>query len=122
MKSIRRQRGLSFISIAFIVIMVGFLGLIGLKLMPTYLEFYKVHKIFADVTNDAGVAKMSKGDIWKKFSKRFNIDSVRSVKPENLKVTKQKSGKSINLRYEVRQKLVGNLDGVVVFDRTAVVK
>ncbi|MGI9305497.1 MAG: DUF4845 domain-containing protein [Gammaproteobacteria bacterium] len=122
MRSTRRQRGLSFISFAFVVIVVAFLGLIGLKLSPTYLEFYKVHKIFADVTNDPGVAKLSKGEIWKKFSKRFNIDSVKSVKKENLKVQKQKGGKSINLRYEVRQKLVGNLDGVVVFDRTVVVK
>jgi hypothetical protein len=49
--------------------------------------------------------------------RRFDISYVDSVKPQNVKVTRQ-NGYQLNVAYEVRRNLMYNLDFVAVFDKT----
>lgn len=122
MRSSSRQKGLSFVGIMWLILTIGFVGMVGLKLFPAYLEYYKVSETFNSVMDDSDIATKSHKDIWNAMSKRFGIDDVRTVKRDHLTVEREKSSKTIRLHYERRVPIVRTLDTMVVFDRSLTVK
>lgn len=117
MRLISKQRGLTAISWFFIVaIAVLFITLL-LRLVPIYIEGYSVYESLESTKGDSKIATYPIRGIKKTILKRFNINSIYSVKPDDIYVTK-KSGKTmIEVEYEVRENIVGNLDIVVRFKK-----
>lgn len=77
-------------------------------------------KILEDVANDSRTKKRNRSQIWATISKRFDINNIRNVKKEHFSFKREKGKTSISVTYEVRTKLVGNLDGIVAFEKTQV--
>ena len=66
---------------------------------------------------EPGVKQLSPEQVRDRLFRRFDISYVDSVKPQNVKVTRQ-NGYQLNVAYEVRRNLMYNLDFVAVFDKT----
>ncbi len=117
MASKAKQGGLTLIGFVVVLGVVGFFAFLGMKLFPVYTEYYSVVQAMKAVQAEPGVANMSPQKIRESLDRRFNISYVDSVKPENIKVTRQ-NGYNLNIKYEVRRPLVYNLDFVAAFDKT----
>ena len=62
---------------------------------------------------------MSKNEIRVAIDKRFNINNIRDLDPkEILDIERSKGLTSIAVNYERRERVVGNIDIVLVFKRT----
>ena len=111
-----RQRGMTLISFLILCIMVGFYILLGLKLMPVYLEHYKVSSILKNMKGEPEMSEKSPREIMILLQKRWDINSIDRITPEK-SVTIEKSGEkiSISLDYEVEQPIVGNVSALVKF-------
>ncbi len=122
MKLIPKQHGLTTISwLVIIAVAVLFITLL-LRLIPVYIEGYAVYDSLEGMKADSKVATYSSRTIRNKLLKRLNINSVYSVTDDDIYVTK-KSGKTIiEVDYEVRKKVVGNLDFVVSFRKEITVQ
>jgi Tfp pilus assembly protein PilE len=111
----RRQQGMTMISVALLVVMIGFLALIGLRLFPVYIENYKVGSHLKQLAQEPDTKDMSDDEILKTLAKRFQIDDVNNVKNEHIFIEHNGDSTTIAVEYEVRTPAVGNVDMVVSF-------
>jgi len=109
-----------------VILIVGILGfgaVFGLKLIPIYLESFKIDKAMKAVMESGGVEDMSKRAIITAFVKRIDIDGVTRITErnfnENGKIIKKGSKVTMELDYSVVEHLAGNIFLTVVFSKSA---
>ncbi len=117
----KRQRGMSFLSLIAIVGILGFSVVIGLKLVPIYMDSWKIDGIMNKVISEPGIKEQSRQEVINTMLKRLDIDAVEAVNyrnyKESLTVTKRKGSVTINIFYRVETPLIGNLRLVAEFDK-----
>ena len=116
MKTMNTQRGMTLTSFLVVLIVVGFFLYVGMKLFPMYQEYYAVRSAMKSLSNEPGVGTMAPAQIQELFFKRLYINYSDNVKPSNVKFNRRDNGWTLNVNYEVRQPLVGNLDVVGKFE------
>jgi Tfp pilus assembly major pilin PilA len=118
----KRQRGLSFLGLIVLVGVLGFSAVIGLKLIPIYMESWKIDGIMNAVISEPGVKDQSRQEVIEAMLKRLDIDAVEAVNYTNWKdkitVAKRKNSVTINVNYEIITPLMGNLSLLAVFDKS----
>jgi len=87
----------------------------GMKIVPMYIEYYSVKKMLAAISNNPEAANSSKDQIRKMFGRSLEIDYVKIITPEMLKIETTDSGYNLVVDYERREELVANLDVVGKF-------
>lgn len=117
MKRISTQSGLTLTSFIIVLCVVGFFIFLGMKLFPVYIEYYSVVVDMKGLANEPEVKQMSPEQVRDRLARRFDMSYVESVKPKDIKITRQ-DGYQLTVAYEVRRKLIYNLDFVAVFDKT----
>jgi len=122
MKLVSKQRGLTAISwVVIIAIAVLFITLL-LRLIPIYIEGFSVYESLEAMGNDKKVAKYQTAAIKKSLLTRLNINSVYSVTRDDIYVTKKGGKTTIEVDYEKRENVVGNLDLVVSFRKSVTIE
>lgn len=116
-----RQRGISFLGLIALVGILGFATVIGLKLIPIYMDSWKIDGVMRAVISDPDVNNQSRQEVIDAMLKRLDIDAVEAVNyynwKDSLTVTKRKNNTTINVFYRVETPLVGNLSLVAEFDK-----
>ena len=117
----KRQRGLSFLSLIAIAGILGFSAVIGLKLIPVYMDSWKIDGIMDSVISQPGIKEQSRKEIINLMLKRLDIDAVDAVNyrnyDESMIITKRKNRVTISIIYRVETPLIGNLTLVADFDK-----
>ena len=117
----KRQRGLSFLSLIAIAGILGFSAVIGLKLIPVYMDSWKIDGIMDSVISQPGIKEQSRKEIINLMLKRLDIDAVDAVNYRNydqsMTITKRKNRVTISIIYRVETPLIGNLTLVADFDK-----
>ena len=113
----QKQRGISLVSLIVTLAVVGFLAIMAAKLMPAYIEYFAVKKIFASM-EQAGDLKLSVREIRKSFETRNTIEDVKSVKGEDLEVTKEGGETVVTATWSAKVPLVANIAACLDFSVT----
>ncbi len=116
MKKMKTQRGMTLTSFLVVLIVVGFFLYVGMKLFPMYQEYYAVRSAMKSLAKEPSVGTMAPAQIQELFFKRLYINYSDNVKPANVKFNRRDNGWTLNVNYEVRRPLVGNLDVVGKFE------
>lgn len=112
----RNQKGFTFWSLSMTFIAAGFVAVIGMKLIPAYLEFFSVKKALATLKKDPNFNQMNKGDLQLAYSKTARIDNIRAVAPDDLDVSKDESGATVvSVEYQVKIPMVYNITALLDF-------
>ncbi len=117
MNSVRAEQrgagGSGFIAmIAVIIISV----LLLLKLFPVYMENFNVSTSLNSLSSEDGIKELKKSAIKELLQRRFSINDVKNVTKEHIEIKKTKTEMTIEIAYEVRKPLVGNIDLVIHFN------
>lgn len=112
----RKQRGMTLTSFLMVLIVVAFAIYVGMKLLPMYQEYYSVRSALKGLAAEPGSADMDPSKIQDMFFKRMDINYSDHVKPQDVKFERIDGGWRMNVNYEVRRELIGNLDVVGKFD------
>ena len=110
------QQGLTFISLAFILGLIGFFVLLGLKIGPVYLNHSKVVSTLAELKKTTDIEGQSEAEIRDSLSKRFNINYVDDVTQKDITITRHENYLKVVIAYEVITNIVGNLSVLVEFN------
>lgn len=86
---LHKQRGVSFFGLLIIFAVCGMLLLLGLKVVPAYLDYFTVKKIISSMATTDEVRSGTVAEIRRSFDKRATIDYQNAVKAEDLEVTKE---------------------------------
>ena len=122
MKVIKKQQGVTMITIALGMIILAFFVLIAVTVWPVYMENFNVSSHLSRLAEDSSTKSMTKDEIRKSLARRFGIDDVKNVKQEDILITGESGqGYEIEIDYEVRKGLMGNVDLVIFFNETATI-
>lgn len=115
---IRRQKGLTLIGFLIVLSLVIFATYIGMRIGPLYMEYYSVVSAMNGVAKERGAAQISLFDARRKVLDRLYVSyASNNVNEKHIKIVRR-NGVFLNVAYEVRKPLIGNLDVVAMFDRT----
>jgi len=117
----RFQRGASLWMVLLFVVVLGFGAIFGLKLIPVYLEWWKVERAVEGALQ-GGVGSQSINEIKEAVLRRLDIDEVRTIRKRNfdefMTVTKRGERVTIAIDYDRPEPLFGNVSIIAHFEKT----
>lgn len=113
-----KQKGLTGISIMAIVVVIAFTALIFLKIMPIYFDSFKVGDVISSLKDERGLGDKGNRAIVTSILKRLDVNMVSDVTKDHIFIEKTKNTVFIDVEYEVRKPMFGNLDIVVSFKKS----
>lgn len=111
----RKQRGITLMGTIITLALLGFVGIMAAKLMPAYMEYASVKKIFRTMVQ-AGQTKGTVRDIRFSYEKLNAIEDVKSVRGEDLEITKSGNDAVISAAWSVKVPLVANVSACIDFE------
>ena len=111
----RTQGGMTMLGFLITLSVVIMFIFCGMKIVPMYIEYYSVKKMLATISGNPEAASASKDKIRGLFARSLQIDYVKIIKPEMLKIETTESGYNLVVDYERREELIANLDVVAKF-------
>ncbi len=113
MKPWKEQQGMTLVGWLMVLVLAGAAALLVLKVVPVYLESFKVEGAIKAVVEEPGVAEMNKRQIYKKFISRMDVDDVDRFTERNIHkfMTVQKQGPKVTLtlKYQNVTHLIHNI-------------
>jgi hypothetical protein len=110
----RKERGIGLIQLIVTLGIIGFVGLMVAKCMPSYLEYFSVKKMFAAMEQN-GETKGTVREIRRSYELRNNIEDVKSVKAEDIEITKEGGETVLTATWSARVPLVYNISACLDF-------
>ena len=118
-RSLARQRGFGWLGNLLFIILVGSVVLSVLKIGPYYYEFYKVRGSVEALKKRDDLGPMTPEQIRKALTQQLYMDQVDELlKPDNIKIRRSADQIQIEVKYEVRDHLVGNIDFILNFEHS----
>ncbi len=116
-----RQQGMSMLS-ALVALSLGiFVVLIGIKMIPVYMENLSVGEVLESVSQDTRSRAMSRAQLRDNIMRRLNINGVRDLPKEEIEFERVRQGLEIVIDYEVRKPIAGNVSVVMAFKESVVI-
>ena len=112
----KRQQGFTFISLIFILGLIVFFVLLGLKIGPIYLDHSKVVSTLSELKRTPGIEEQSESEIRKSLSKHFDMNYVNDVTQENITIARHENYLKVVIEYEVVKNIAGNLSVLITFN------
>ena len=113
----RKQHGISLWGLIVTLGVLGFIAVMAAKLMPAYLEYLAVKKMFAAM-EQAGDLKGSVREIRYAYEKRNAIEDVKSVRGDDLEVAKEGGEAVITANWSVKIPMISNVNACLDFTAT----
>lgn len=112
------QRGLSYWSVLFAITLFAMTIKIVATIGPIYLDFYTIDKMLQAKFRDTQVDKFELKQFAKDLGAQMEMNNIRDRTVDDLMVLKRDGNKLlVELDYEERRNLMGNLDVVVHFKK-----
>ena len=113
----QKQRGVSLMGLIITLAVLGFLAVMAAKLMPAYIDYFSVQKMFKTM-EQAGDLKLGVRDIRRAFDTRNAIENVQAVKGDDLEITKEGGETVVAANWSVKIPLVSNISACLDFSVT----
>ena len=112
-----RQSGMTITGWIFVIAIVLFFALLGVKMVPNYIEHNSISKILEGLKTDRSLVKAGPQEIMKTITRRFDINSIYDFDMSAIKIKKSKEGLNVAVDYEKREKVAGNVEVVMHFHK-----
>ncbi|HQR57723.1 MAG TPA: DUF4845 domain-containing protein [Azonexus sp.] len=105
------QRGVALSGLIFWGVVITLVAVLGMKVVPTTVEYYKILKDIKATVNKVG-PEATVADVRRTFDNFANIDQL-DFKPEQLDVSKERGKIVVSFDYDKRIPLFGNVSLVI---------
>ena len=120
--NIFRQRGLTLIGFGLVLVLVVFFAYAAMRVVPLYLEYQALISAMDNLEADPRGAKMTRREIEIKLMDSLWVNyATDNIQKKHIKITRKK-GLNVRVAYEVRKDFVGNIDLILSFDRSVMLK
>jgi hypothetical protein len=106
---------MGFAGVLLILIAIVFVAIIGMKMVPAYIEYFTIKKAVTAITQSGELRNATVADVRKAYDSRANVDDITAVRPGDLEVTKDGNEIVIAFAYEKRIPLFYNISVVIDF-------
>jgi len=116
-KTAWRQQGLTFWGWLVVIVLVGFFGVVTMRLTPLYLEYFRIAASLESLKSEPGITRKPRHEVRRLLSRRFDINDVRTIKAKDVRIRGGAGVLEVSVDYEARTHLMANLDVVARFRR-----
>ena len=113
-----KQRGITFIGLVLVIAAVVFFAVLGMKVVPAYIEFFGVKKIINKIANETNFNEMSNKEITQAFDNSASVGYVSVIRGKDLIIEKSQSGNVVTAEYQVVIPIVANASVLLDFSAT----
>lgn len=112
----RRERGLTLISLIVVGGLIVAAALVGMKVAPSVIEYFTILKNVKALASSGELNGASVAEVRRAFDRRAQIDDIRSITPRDLEVTKVNGQVVIDFNYEKRVPLFGPVSLLIDYE------
>ena len=124
MKQIMRQRqqGMTFIGLMCILVLAGFVGYAGVRLVPVYLNYMKLARTMESAATEFKGETGSLDGVRKSLDRHWAIEDITAVDQKDIEITKDDGGLQLHVAYDDAVPYIANVSLSVHFDKTVKVQ
>jgi hypothetical protein len=111
----RRQKGVTLSGVIMWAIVFIFFGFLGLRIGPSYFEYFTIQKQFKGIANDSEARSGARRDVELAFTKRSLIEDMKAITAKDLVITKEADGIVISAEYTTCVPVAYNLRACMDF-------
>lgn len=108
------QRGVAITGLLFWGILIALVAVLGMKVGPEYLDYYKILKSVKSIS--AGASSQTVPEIRAAYDKYADVNYITTLKGVDLDISKDKNGVVIGFAYERRIPLFYNVSLLIDFE------
>jgi hypothetical protein len=108
---------LSTLLLLSIVVVVG--SVLGMRLVPPYIEYLSIKKVLTEVVNDPEVRGGPPQNVRMAFGKRASINNITVINANDLEIGRDGGELVLSVSYPVKVEMVGNISVCIDFEATA---
>ena len=121
--SLKKQQGMTMISMVSIAIVIGSLFFLAIAIFPIYMEHGKVTSAMETLRTNPEVKNETPDAISIRLFKMLSVNNFDGLSKEDVKIARDESGHTkIHVKYEVVKKVVSNASILVEFDDTVTIE
>ena len=121
-RAMNKQKGMTTIGMIFLLIIIGFNGLVAINVAPAYFTDSNVASLWKSLESDTTLIGLPSKTIRKRIMKRLRVNNVYDIKREAIVIKKVKGFYVVTLEYEPRGKIAGSLDYIMTFKHEAKIR
>lgn len=98
-----RQQGISLIGLIFTLAVLGMLGVLAMKIIPTYSEYRAIQSAIVKAKGAGSTVR----EIQASFSKSAEVGYISSISARDLIISREEGGLEVSFAYDKKIPLVG---------------
>lgn len=111
-----RQQGFTLSKLLMISVVVGTVALLGMKLTPEYIEYFKIKSDVVAIAQEANSnPNATVADVRRAFERRAEIDHIKGFTSAELDISKEGGKIVVAFEYERKVHLVKNISVLIDF-------
>jgi len=110
------QRGISIEGVVAAVFLLAIFSILGMKLMPPYMENKIIQNIFIALANDPEMKQSTIIEIQGAYNKRADIDNINVINYTDIHIDNTNGSLYLSAEYEVTIPMVSNISLLLEFN------
>ncbi|MBX9916718.1 MAG: DUF4845 domain-containing protein [Nitrosomonas sp.] len=115
----QKQRGISLSGLLVWAVILILVSISSLKVAPAYIEFSTIKRNLAAMVKDIDMQTTSPSQIKIMFDKRAQIDSIKSINGQDIKINKENGRIVLSASYVVQIPVVSNISLQIDFQASS---
>lgn len=111
-----KQKGISLSGMLIWSVILILISILGFRVLPAYIEYNSIKKNLNAVAEEASKQGADINNIRQSFGKRAQIDSIKSVSAQDIRINKEKGRVVLSVSYTSKIPLVSNVSLVIDFE------
>ncbi|MBS0424374.1 MAG: DUF4845 domain-containing protein [Proteobacteria bacterium] len=112
----QKQKGVSLSALLVWAVILILTAIFGLRIAPAYIEYSTIERNLTAIVKDINAQSADLNHVRVLFSKRAQIDNIKSISAQDIKINKESGHIVLSASYTVRIPLVSNLSLTIDFD------
>lgn len=114
----QKQQGITMIGILFIAMMLIFVAIVVMKLVPAYVEYIAIKKVFSAMVADPQLQDAKPSQIRESYVRRSGIDNITSLTADDLVISRDHGQLILSAKYHVEKPVYDNVGIYIDFAPT----
>ena len=114
--TIQKQKGLSLSNLLIWSLIIVLIAIFGMKLVPAYIEHSSITKNLKAIAKEVELQDSDPNQIRLSFSKRAQIDNIKSISGQDIKINRENGRVVLSAKYTVKIPLISNISLNIDFE------
>ena len=118
----QRQRGMTFLGMVTILVILGAALYAGIRLVPVFLDYTKVARALEQVRDEHAAIDSNPQLIRNSLERRWDVEDIKGIGWKEIEIKKGNEGYEVRAAYDVETPFVANVFLLARFDKSVTIQ